>query len=389
MTNYSPPAVGGASGEITPAFSRAEYMSRLAGVQADIRAGGHDALLLFIPESVTWLTGFYTRAYSSFQFVIVPADGEPTVICRDMEQYYLDRSSIFQKRAVWTDSDEPLSVGLFAIQRAVGKRPKLAVELSAWTLSAARYRALIEAFPDAVISDASSLISTKRLIKSPAEIEYQRKAGQAAAAGMQAAAAAACAGASERDLAAAICSAMITSGSDSPGPGVLSSGERAYHLHGAYGDRMLEVGDIVQLEAMACVRQYHARFMRPISVGPAREDTLRAVEKLVAIQDAALAVVAPDVEASVPDAIYREGVLSSGLAKKYTNKTFYSVGLLFPPAGGENLEATPQSAWRFKAGMVFHSYVLAGNLGMSETIAITDTGYERLTTFPRQLLTSG
>ena len=91
------------------------------------------------------------------------------------------------------------------------------------------------------------------------------------------------------------------------------------------------------------------------------------------------------VPASVPDAIYRDGVLSAGLRETYKNKTFYSVGLLLQPSGGETLEAAPGCDWSFEAGMTFHTYVLARGFGMSETIATTDDGYERLTNFPRQL----
>ena len=71
--------------------------------------------------------------------------------------------------------------------------------------------------------------------------------------------------------------------------------------------------------------------------------------------------------------------------KTYTNKTFYSVGLLLHPSGGEALEAAPGCGWRFEAGMTFHTYVLARGFGMSETIAVTADGHERLTNFPRQL----
>ena len=89
--------------------------------------------------------------------------------------------------------------------------------------------------------------------------------------------------------------------------------------------------------------------------------------------------------ASVPDTIYRYGILSEGLRDSYTNKTFYSVGLLLQPAGGEKLEAAPGCDWSFAEGMTFHTYVLAKGFGMSETIAITLDGYKRLTTFSRQL----
>ncbi|TPQ43249.1 aminopeptidase P family protein, partial [Prosthecomicrobium hirschii] len=196
---------------------------------------------------------------------------------------------------------------------------------------------------------------------------------------------AAVAGTTERDMAAAICAAMIRAGSDLPGPGVLSSGERAFHLHGGYSDRVLERGDIVQLEVTPNVRHYHARFMRPMKVGVATDEEQRTVETLIAIQDQAIATVAPGVAATVPDGIYREGVLGAGLRETYTNKTFYSVGLLLQPSGGEPLEAEPKATWRFEPGMVFHTYVLAHGFGMSETIAVTETGCERLTTFPRRL----
>ena len=38
--------------------------------------------------------------------------------------------------------------------------------------------------------------------------------------------------------------------------------------------------------------------------------------------------------------------------------------------------------------MTFHSYVLARGFGMSETIAVSTDGHERLTDFPRQLFVS-
>ena len=370
-----------------PWFDRAEYDGRLARVQARLRAGGHDALLAFLPESVTWLTGFFTRGYGSFQFAIVPAEGAPCLVCRDVEAFYLDATSVYPDRALWTDTDVPVSVGAAAIRDRLGPSPALAVEMGAWPLSAARLAALREALPGARWTEASRLVTDLRLVKSPAEIALQRRAGHAAEAGMQAAIDSVGAGVTEREMAAEICAAMIRAGSDLPGPGVMSSGARAFHLHGGYSDRVLEPGDIVQIEVTPNVRHYHARFMRPIRVAPLQDDDEDVVARLIAIQDAALAEVRPGVEARVPDAVYRDGVLSAGLRESYTNKTFYSVGLLLQPSGGEPLEATPEATWRFEPGMVFHTYVLARGFGMSETIAITETGHERLTRFPRQLFT--
>lgn len=368
-----------------PWFERREYLSRLERVQARLRAEALDGMLVFQPENVTWLTGFFTRGYGSFQMAIVPAEGEPTLICRDVEEYYLDATSVFSDRAMWTDSDDPVEVAARTVEARLGRKTSLGIELSAWTLTVARHVQIQELLPGHRLSDQSALIRSMRLIKSPAEIAFQRKAGLAAEAGMQAAIDSAGIGVSEREMAAEICAAMIRAGSDLPGPGVMSSGERAFHLHGGYSDRVLAAGDLVQIETTPNVRHYHARFMRPIRVSQATDEDHQIVDQLIAIQDSALAEVRPGVSATVPDSIYREGVLSAGLRETYTNKTFYSVGLLLQPSGGEPLEAVPNSQWTFEEGMTFHTYVLARGFGVSETIEVTANGHRRLTQFQRQL----
>ena len=374
---------------LVPWFEASEIRARVARVQARLAADRQDALLAFAPESVTWSTGFFTRGYGSFQFALIPADGDPLVVCRDVEAYYLDRTCVFPGRALWTDSDDKNEIATRAIASVVGRRARVAIEMEAWPLSVRRFDAIKAALPDVEWTDGSEILSGMRLLKSPAEIDYQRRAARAAEAGMDAGVATAVDGASEREMAAEICAAMIRAGSDRPGPGVLSSGERALHLHGGYTDRVLVRGDTVQLETTPCVRHYHARFMRPIKVVEATDDEHATVEKLIRIQDAALAEVRPGTPATVPDAIYRRGVLDAGLRREYTNKTFYSVGLLAEPTGGEPLEAHPAATWTFEPGMTFHTYVLARGFGMSETILVTPDGHERLTRYPRKLLIAG
>ena len=370
-----------------PWFERAEYEARLSRVQTELKSRGLDGFLAFQPETVTWLTGFFTRGYGSFQLAIIPAEGLPTLVCRDVEEFYLDATCVFPKRVMWRDSDEPIAVAAKAIQASLGNAATIGVEIAAWPITVARYEQLKELLAAYKFTDTSRLVSAMRLIKSAPEIALQKLAGKAAEAGMQAAIDSVGIGISEREIAAEVCSAMIRAGSDLPGPGVMSSGVRAFHLHGGYSDRILKAGDIVQIETTPNVRHYHARFMRPIHLGEASDEDLKVVESLIAIQNLAMEEVGPGVPAAVPDTVYREGVLSKGLRETYTNKTFYSVGLLLQPSGGESLEAAPGCGWNFETGMTFHTYVLAKGFGMSETIAVTETGYERLTNFKRQLFT--
>ena len=370
-------------------FSKEEYQYRISKIKNKINKLNIDALIVFFPENVTWSTGFFTRGYSSFQFAIIPASGEPHIICRDVEEFYIKKSSPFSKYSLWNDSDDKIKIATQAIKSLLGKKASIAIEENAWSLSVTRYREMKRQLKGFEWRDGSNIIINLRMIKSEAEIIYQKKAAHAAEMGMFSAIEMATTGISERELAANICKKMIMEGSDRAGPGVLSSGERAMYLHGGYSDRIFKSGDKIQLETTPHVKYYHARFMRPIMVESATDQEYKFVESLINIQDEALKEVKPGVLAVVPDLIYREGIMNLVNKGQYTNKTFYSIGLLMEPSGGEPLEAHPLAKWQFRKGMTFHTYLLVNGFGMSETILINESGYERLTNFPRKLFIGG
>ena len=374
---------------ITSWFEKAEYNSRLSRLQSELKKRNLDGLVTFLPETITWTTGFYTRAFTGFQLAVIPAVGEPTIMCRNVSLYYVERTYAFSQFELWKDGDNKNQKAIELIRSVLGSNSRLGIEAGAWSVSYSLYQSLKDGLQDAKWIDVGDMAAMLRVIKSAAEIAYLRKAAVAAEAGMTAGVEAAQVGNCERDIAAAVCAAMIKAGSDHAGPGVLSSGERANHLHGGANDRILKFGDTVQLEPTPHVRHYNSRFMRTIRVAEAIDEDFETADKLIDIQDKALATVAPGVLATVPDGQYREGIIRSGLANQYTNKTFYSVGMLMDPTDAEPLEANPLATWSFEVGMTFHSYLLVKDFGFSETILVTEEGYERLTKYPRKLIVSG
>lgn len=369
-------------------FEKEEYKSRLKRVQSVLREQNLDGLLSFQPETITWTTGYYTRAYTGFQLVIIPAEGDPTIMCRNVSEYYIERTYAFQNYELWKDGDDKIQSAINLTARILGENARIGIEEDAWPVTYKLYKSLTSGIEGAEWVNMGDAITMLRVIKSPAEIEYQRRAAVAAEAGMTAGLEASIAGNNERDVSAAVCAAMIKAGSDHAGPGVLSSGERSLHLHGGATDRVLKQGDTVQLEPTPFVKHYNARFMRTIKVGEATDEDYKIAEQLINLQDKALETVAPGVPATTPDALYREAIMETGLVDKYTNKTFYSIGMLMDPTDAEPLEANPVSTWKFEVGMTFHSYLLVRDFGFSETIVVTEDGCERLTKYPRKLLVS-
>lgn len=367
-------------------FTRAEFADRLDRVRRQVLADDLDAVLLFEPESVTYLTGFYTFGYtSSFQAALVARTGEPTAIARHSEVYYLDQTSPFASRHVWYDGEEPADVVVEAVRAQGLTAARLGIEMSSWMLNAALFRDLATRLPHTTFVDVSDALARLRALKSPAELGYIEQAARIAERAMQSAVDACRAGVTENDVAAAVFATTTALGSDRPDI-CIASGEAADHIHGLYTGRVLEPGDLVAVEVVPSVCHYHARFMRSIAVPPVGADNVALARRLLDVQDRAMDAIAPGVSASVPDAIYREGILATGIVREYPNKTFYSIGLMLDPNTAEPLEVNPASTWCFEAGMVFHTYLALRGFAFSETIAVTPDGYRRLTQYPRELL---
>ncbi len=107
--------------------------------------------------------------------------------------------------------------------------------------------------------DASGLVDDIRLIKSPLEQDYTRKAAIAADAGTRAAIEAIHSGASDREVAAECHRAMILAGSEYPGFGpFIRPTRRLGEEHTTWCGDHFETGDAVFLEIGAAYRKYQA-----------------------------------------------------------------------------------------------------------------------------------
>ena len=61
----------------TPPFAAEVFAGRIAAVRQAIIARGLDALIVTAPTNIYYLSAFHTPAYDNFQFLLVPASGEP------------------------------------------------------------------------------------------------------------------------------------------------------------------------------------------------------------------------------------------------------------------------------------------------------------------------
>jgi Xaa-Pro dipeptidase len=384
-------------------FGPEEYQRRLDGARRGMAARGVEVLLVSTPENVTYLTGYETIGYSSFLCLLVLLDRDPVLIVREMELEVAQRTTWLDAFATVADTDDPVDRTRAALAEHAGRAGRAGraggagLEQSTPFLAPNTWMRLRdEALAGHQVVDCSGLVEELRRIKSPAEVAYIRRACELAVTGMAAAVAAAGRGARENEVASAAFAAMIDGGSDflATDP-IVTSGPRARVAHTTFANRTLADGDEVLVELGACQRRYFGALMRTIVVNRA-DQTCRSLEAVVReALEKAVAAIRPGATCGEVDAACRGTIRAAGFGRGFRKRTGYSIGVAYAPDWGEghiaSLRAGDQRV--LEPGMVFH-LVPAIRLpercvGMSETVLVTETGHEVLTSFPRQLLRAG
>jgi Xaa-Pro dipeptidase len=194
------------------------------------------------------------------------ADGRKALLTRAPDLRQAQQTSDIADVRIWAnDGAADPSTALHNILAEFGCRgQKLGVEWDAYGLTAARGRALdvkLENF--CALEDASLLVSGLRLLKSPAEIAYHRKAAELCDAAYAAALETVQPGVDEAEVLAAMQGAVFRGGDDYPeNPLVIGSGDAALLCRYKTGRRRLAKNDQLTLEWAGVYRHYHACCMR-------------------------------------------------------------------------------------------------------------------------------
>ena len=368
-------------------FSADEYRGRLQRVQNEMAARGLDLMLVHTPENAYWLTGYRTIGYYSYMCLLVPAEGDPIHLVRFIEKSILQGTSWVPNIEVHPDTEHYLDATMRVLNEHGWNKGRVGIDHSAWYLTIADFEALKQRLPDVEWQDTALLFETMRLIKSPAEQAYSRKAAKAASAAMRATIDTIRDGVNEFDLMGTCYTALYDNGSEFPSlPPLINSGIRHTFAHASAAGNPVRRGEAVHLEIGASVKRYHAANLRVAYVGEAPKLFHDLFDLCRQAFDAALEKMQPGVPAEDVDHAARKIIDDAGYGDKFRHKCGYSIGVALPPdwsearammlRGGETRPLEP--------GMIYHvlpavfEYMEYG-IGVSETVLITENGHEVLT----------
>lgn len=367
-------------------FELAEYQARIAAIQAEMARRGADLLLVDQIDHLAYLFGYLATA-ARYQAALIPVRGEPWLIVRELDLGTFLDQSWSREYETFADDEDSLQRITDAVARFSPRR--LAVEKDSNILTLERLQRIRAGNPGMEIVDFSGVIWQQRLIKSEAEIAYIRRAAAMADAIVAAGARTLQTSATDSDTLAEMYETAIRQGADNTRSAILGrmTGEDA--LVAAVRQAAWTEGERVFLEATPQYRGYSGRIVRPALVGKVPQAARDQAGHLVEIQDRQIAAMVPGASAGEVDAICRDAVLREGLKQTYTQITAYTLGYQAVPRVSDHTRIlAPGQSWTFAPGMVFHVIVQTPSLAFSETVAVTDSGPQRLTGLPREILSA-
>ena len=374
------------------AFPKAEYDARVARARQGLVEAGIDVMIVTGPENLFYLTGQQTPGYYTFQALVLPVEGDPVFVVRQLEYFNFLANTFITDAAIYQDTDDPVAflMALIASKGLKGKRA--AIDKRGWFLPIATYEALLAAL--GTVHDAAGVVEKLRTVKSPLEVEKLDRAASYVDAGLKAGLATVRIGATENNLVAAMMGAAISAGSEYMGmEPLVSSGPRSGVPHGTWKRRELQAGDPAFLEMAACHDRYHAALMRTAWIGTPPAEALDMMKVCQEALAASLEVITPGEPCEVPHIACQKVIDAAGYTDNFRKRLGYSMGISFAPDWGEGgiLSLNAGVKTLLAPGMAFHlppALRIYGRftVGVSETIVVTETGCRVLGTVDRGLV---
>ncbi|OBK78308.1 Xaa-Pro peptidase family protein [Mycobacterium sp. 1164985.4] len=365
-------------------FSTDVYASRLRAAASAAADAGLAGLVITPGYDLRYLIGSRAQTFERLTALVLPADGDPTVVVPRLELAALKESAVPELGLTvrdWVDGDDPYAL--------VGEA------LGGGTLTTAVTDSMpaLHLLPLADVLGAVPVLATDvlrrlRMIKDPAEIDALRKAGAAIDRVHARVPEFLAPGRTEADVAADIAEAIVAEGHSEVAFIIVGSGPHGADPHHECSDRELRAGDIVVVDIGGPYEPgYNSDSTRTYSIGEPDADVARRYAVLQRAQRAAVEAVKPGVTAEQVDAAARDVLAAEGLADAFVHRTGHGIGL----SVHEEPYIVAGNALTLEAGMAFSvepGIYFPGEWGarIEDIVIVTADGAESVNNRPHDLV---
>ena len=369
-------------------FTKEEFAERKKKIVKELKRDGLDALLMFRQESMYWLTGYDTFGFVFFQCLVLTNKGDLVLLTRAPDLRQAQNTSIIKDIRIWVDKDNsnPTDQLKNILAELNLEKSNLGVEYESYGLTGRNAIRLNDSLKNfATLYDKSELISYLRVIKSPAEIVYVKKAAKLADKAMEAAWRCTRAGVNESKILSEMQGAIFSGGGDYPANNfIIGSGKNALLCRYQSEKKNLKKKDQISLEWAGTYKHYHSALFRTILLGKENNKQKKMHEACLESLKACEDKLKPGNTAGEIFDVHAEVFDKLGYKKSRMNACGYSLGATFAPNWMDWPMLYTGNPIVLKPGMVFFMHMilmdsenqLAMNLG--ETYLVTQSGNQRL-----------
>ena len=346
-------------------------------------AAGVDALLLGPGADLRYLTGYEALPLERLTLLAVRVDGAPVLFVPELEEPRAKAAPLPAEVEVvaFGETEDPYKL----VASALDGTQRLGVGDRLWSMFLLGLQGVV---PNAQWVPATTVTKHLRMVKSAAEVDALRRAGQAIDRVHQRVPALLRPGRSETEVGRDIADLIVAEGHQTVNFVIVGSGPNGASPHHETGDRVLNDGDTVVVDIGGTLDGYCSDSTRNYVIGSPPEGYAEAHDALERAQRAACDAVRPGVTAASVDAAARNLLTQEGYGEYFVHRTGHGIGMEEHEdpyiVDGNDTVLEPGMTFSIEPGIY-----ISGQYGMriEDIVVVTEDGVERLNTIERAAVT--
>lgn len=342
-----------------------------------------DAALITTPENVFYLTGFNSEPHERLLATVFFKEGEPLIICPQMEVPDAKRASGLTTVIGYYDTQNSMDV----LAQALQSRGVTTLAIEKHHLNVARYENLVGHFSQQAISSFDAKMNHIRVIKDEDELIKLREAAKLADFAVQVGVDAIAEGKTELEILGEVEAAVKNKGYDMSFSTMVLTGFNSASPHGIPGHNKVQKGDMVLFDLGVIYEGYCSDITRTVAFGEPTAAQKEIYDTVLAANEGAIAEIKPGVTAAHLDKTARDIITNAGYGEYFPHRLGHGLGISvheFPDISGSN-------DMKLEENMVFtiEPGIYKGDVTgvrIEDDVVVTEDGVEILTKFPKQLM---
>jgi Xaa-Pro dipeptidase len=341
-------------------------------------------LVISSTANLLYLACIPIQSFERFAALVVPADGEPSLILPSLEAEKAKEQSSIKDVRSYTDEEGSNRLIKSTLSELGLNRGSVGVE------SFLPFRFLQDvskAIPRSNIEDATIAVMELRLIKDAEELATMKKAGRIVEKGILAGIDAIKVGATELQIGLEIERRIRELGGEKVPFNAVLAGKNAALPHGDSSGTKVRTGDCLLMDVSATYRGYFADLTRTVFVGRASPIQMEVYQTVLDAQTAAISAIKPGLVAGSLDKRARAVIVKAGYGEYFLHRTGHGLGLDVH----EEPSIISSCPLVLRPGMTFTvepGIYLPGRLGVriEDDLVVTEEGVETVGKCDKELL---